>query len=60
VELQVRDARLMDIDRIIGLMDSSDSVPGEPAELARWESVGFAESGPQMRLPLVRSAVAIW
>jgi len=50
----------MDIDRIIGLMDSSDSVPGEPAELARWESVGFAESGPQMRLPLVRSAVAIW
>jgi hypothetical protein len=36
------------------------NVPEEPAELASWESVGFTESGPRMRLPLVRTAVAIW
>ncbi len=47
VELQVRDARLTDIDRITGLMERSDS---------RW----FTGSGhPRMRLPLVCSAVAI-
>lgn len=43
-----------------GCVALEGNVPEEPAELARWESVGFTESGPQMRLPLVRSAVAIW
>ena len=65
VELQVRDPRLTDIDRITGLMDRSNSrwsldqltdvadVPGQVI-------VGFTESGPRMRLPLVRPAVALW
>ncbi len=43
-----------------GCVALEGNVPDEPAELARWESVGFTESGPRMRLPLVRSAVAIW
>lgn len=32
-------------------------VPEEPAELTRWESIGFTESGPRMSRPLVHSAV---
>ena len=35
-------------------------VPAEPAELGRWESVGFVESGPRLSLALTRSAVPSW
>jgi GNAT superfamily N-acetyltransferase len=35
-------------------------VPTEPAELVRWESNGFTDSGPRMSRPLVRSAVPSW
>lgn len=31
-------------------------VPVEPADLARWETVGFTEAGPRLRCPLVRVA----
>ncbi len=43
-----------------GCVALEGSVPEEPAELARWDAFGFTESGPRMRLPLVRSAVAAW
>jgi len=43
-----------------GCVALEGNVPEEPAELARWEAAGFRESGPHMRLPLVRSAVAAW
>jgi N-acetylglutamate synthase-like GNAT family acetyltransferase len=36
------------------------NAPAESAELVRWETAGFTENGPQMRLPLMRSAVAVW
>ena len=36
------------------------NVPLEPAELGRWESVGFIESGPRLSLALTRSAVPSW
>jgi hypothetical protein len=35
-------------------------LPGEPAEVARLEAVGFAESGPRMRCPLARVPAAAW
>jgi GNAT superfamily N-acetyltransferase len=35
-------------------------VPEEPAELVRWESNGFTESGPRMSRTLTRSAVPSW
>jgi ribosomal protein S18 acetylase RimI-like enzyme len=34
-------------------------VPSESVELVGWEAAGFTESGPLMRMPLVRSAVAV-
>ncbi|HEY8838647.1 MAG TPA: hypothetical protein VIO16_13435 [Dehalococcoidia bacterium] len=36
------------------------AVPGEPAELTRWEAAGFAEAGPRLRCPLVRAAALSW
>jgi N-acetylglutamate synthase-like GNAT family acetyltransferase len=36
------------------------NIPVEPAELARWEAVGFAEAGPRLRCPLVRVAALSW
>ena len=43
-----------------GCVALEGNIPEEPSELARWEAIGFTESGPRMRLPLVRSAVAAW
>jgi len=43
-----------------GCVALEGTVPEEPAELARWEDIGFTESGPRMRLPLARSAVTAW
>jgi len=36
------------------------AVPTEPADLARWEAVGFTEAGPRLRCPLVRAAALSW
>jgi GNAT superfamily N-acetyltransferase len=35
-------------------------VPSEPADVARWEAVGFTEAGPRLRCPLVRVAALSW
>ena len=34
--------------------------PEEPAELSRWEAMGFAEAGPRMSIPLVRTPATSW
>ncbi|MEO6351192.1 MAG: GNAT family N-acetyltransferase [Candidatus Limnocylindrales bacterium] len=43
-----------------GCVALEGSVPDEPADLARWESAGFKDSGPRMSRSLVRSAVPSW
>jgi len=36
------------------------NVPEEPAELSRWEALGFTETGLRLRRTLARSAVPSW
>lgn len=43
-----------------GCVALEGNVPEDPAELARWEQVGFTEAGLRMHLPLVQAAVAAW
>jgi GNAT superfamily N-acetyltransferase len=43
-----------------GCVSLEGSVPAEPADQARWESLGFTEAGPRMSLSLARSAVPSW
>ncbi len=38
-----------------GCVALEGDVPEEPAELSRWEAMGFVEAGPRMRIPLVRT-----
>ncbi len=42
-----------------GCVALEGDVPEEPAELSRWEALGFAEAGPRMRVPLVRTPATI-
>jgi GNAT superfamily N-acetyltransferase len=53
-------AELLRQARNKGCVALEGHVPHEPAELGRWESVGFIESGPRMSLPLTRAAVPSW
>ena len=43
-----------------GCVTLEGDVPQEPAELARWESAGFKETGSRMSRGLVRTAVPSW
>lgn len=43
-----------------GCVALEGSLPEDPAEIAHWEQVGFAETGPLMRCPLVRVTAAAW
>jgi N-acetylglutamate synthase-like GNAT family acetyltransferase len=43
-----------------GCVALEGALPSDPAEAARWEQVGFAESGSLMRCPLVRVTAAAW
>jgi N-acetylglutamate synthase-like GNAT family acetyltransferase len=59
----VVDALLRDIVRQArnkGCVLLEGEMPAEPAELSRWEALGFIESGPRVRRTLARSAVPSW
>ena len=43
-----------------GCVALEGAVPEEPAELSRWEAIGFEEAGPRMRIPLVRTPATSW
>ena len=43
-----------------GCVALEGAVPEEPAELSRWEAMGFAEAGPRMSIPLVREPATSW
>ena len=43
-----------------GCVALEGAVPEEPAELSRWEAMGFAEAGPRIRIPLVRTPATSW
>jgi hypothetical protein len=43
-----------------GCVALEGAVPEEPAELSRWEAMGFAEAGPRMSIPLVRTPATSW
>jgi GNAT superfamily N-acetyltransferase len=48
---------LMRLARNKGCVALEGDVPEEPAELSRWEAMGFAEAGARMRIPLTRTSV---
>jgi GNAT superfamily N-acetyltransferase len=50
---------LMRLARNKGCVALEGDVPEEPAELSRWEVMGFAEAGARMRVPLVRIPASI-
>jgi GNAT superfamily N-acetyltransferase len=59
----VADALLRELMRLArnkGCVALEGDVPEEPAELSRWEAMGFAEAGPRMRIPLVRVPATSW
>jgi GNAT superfamily N-acetyltransferase len=59
----VADALLRELMRLArnkGCVALEGDVPEEPAELSRWEAMGFAEAGPRMRIPLVRVLATSW
>jgi len=43
-----------------GCVALEGNLPDDAADVARWEAVGFAESGPRMSCPLVRVPAAAW
>jgi N-acetylglutamate synthase-like GNAT family acetyltransferase len=43
-----------------GCVALDGDVPAEPADLARWESAGFAEAGSRMQMTLARTAAGVW
>ena len=43
-----------------GCVALEGTLPEDAADIARWEAVGFAESGPRMRCPLVRVPASAW
>lgn len=43
-----------------GCVILESDVPVDPADLARWESVGFSDAGPRLRCPLVRAPSLAW
>ena len=59
----VTDALLQELIRQArnkGCVVLEGNVPEDPAELARWGSLGFNESAPRMSRPLARSTVPSW
>ena len=58
----VADALLRELMRLArnkGCVALEGDVPEEPAELSRWEVLGFVEAGPRMRVPLSRTPATI-
>lgn len=43
-----------------GCVAVEGELPEDPAVLPRWEQVGFIESGPYLRCPLVRATALTW
>jgi GNAT superfamily N-acetyltransferase len=50
---------LMRAARNKGCLFLESELPQEGAAVARWEQVGFTESGPRLRYPLTRAAAAL-
>ena len=43
-----------------GCVHLEGDVPNEPGDLARWEALGFTETGPRLSRTLARSSVPSW